>query len=328
MPRKETPLLSEALDEYMTIRATHLARTSLANDRSQLRCFVRGMGDCRTGALTPQKVEAFFVAEAARQQPASYNKVRQRVKLFIDFLLERRYVSRNPMVMVTKRPVIKRERLRLSPDELLELPSFANSERDKAILVLACNTALRADEIRNLRVKDLDLAGGWLHVVIGKSYREDLMPVTQECGEALREWLTAYERVTRKALQPDWYLFPSRVRGNGSGPYFVDPEAPIHKMSAVVQKAMIAAGHTIGKGEGVHTLRRSVARVFFDRACVAGHDAALRMTSSLLHHSSTQVTEGYLGLQHERLSRDDILRGKRFLTAAATGRVSPLTAVS
>jgi hypothetical protein len=57
----------------------------------------------------------------------------------------------------------------------------------------------------------------------------------------------------------------------------------------------------------------------------AGHDSALRMTSSLLHHSGTAVTERYLGLQHERLSRDEVLRGRKFLTAI-TSEVRPLRA--
>ena len=46
-----------------------------------------------------------------------------------------------------------------------------------------------------------------------------------------------------------------------------------------------------------------------------GHDEALRMTSSFLHHSSVQTTEVYLGLQHERIKRDVALRGQPFLTA-------------
>lgn len=42
---------------------------------------------------------------------------------------------------------------------------------------------------------------------------------------------------------------------------------------------------------------------------------ALRATAALLHHSSTAVTENYLGLSHERVRRDRSLRGKAFLTA-------------
>lgn len=315
MPRKHTPLLSEALDDYLSIRSTHLAKASLDNDRSQLRQFVKGMGDCRVGALTPQRVEAWFIDEAARQQASSYNKVRQRVKGYLDFLTSRGWLDGDPLAMVRKRSVVRRERLRLSAEELLELPDYTDNPRDKAIIILACNTAMRASEIRGLRVRDLDIANGWLRVRVEKSSKEDTMPLTREAWDAMREWVRWYEDKVYSGLEPDDFLFPSRVVGNGKFGFYLQTDKPIVKMAAIVQKAMIAAGHTIERGEGVHTLRRSVARVFFDQQCRAGHDAALRMTSALLHHSSTQVTEVYLGLQHERLSRDEVLRGKRFLSA-------------
>jgi integrase len=227
--------------------------------------------------------------------------------------VSREWLSGDLLAMVKKKSVVKRERLRLSAEELLELPDYAAYGRDKAVIHLAMNTALRAGEIASLRVKDLDMANLSLRVQVHKSSREDVMPVTQELAEAMHEWLREYKRQFGE-LQPDWFLFPARKRGNGSAVFLLDPERPIAKMASIVQKAMIAAGHTIERGEGIHTLRRSVARVFFDQACAAGHDAALRMTSSFLHHASTQVTEGYLGLQHERLSRDEILRGQRFLS--------------
>jgi integrase len=320
LPRRSTPLLSEAAKEYLEVRETYLARNTFINERIQLRLFIAGVGDRRCHLLTARQTEQWFALEATRQKASSYNKIRSRVAGFIKFAMLRGWMDTDPAGMVRPRKVVKEERFRLSVPELLELPSYARSERDRAIIVTACTTALRADEIRNLRVRDVDLAGGWLRVMISKSSKQDVMPVTQELAVELREWLKAYERMTRTDLEPEWYLFPARVRGNGSGVYRVDGTARINKMASVIQEAIKAAGHVIDSGEGVHTLRRSVARAFFDMACVAGYDAALRMTSSLLHHSSSQVTEIYLGLQSERLSRDDFLRDQPFLTACRRPR--------
>jgi hypothetical protein len=50
-----------------------------------------------------------------------------------------------------------------------------------------------------------------------------------------------------------------------------------------------------------------VARLFFENASHRGHDAALRMTSAFLHHANTATTEIYLGLQHEKAKRDEIM---------------------
>ena len=132
-------------------------------------------------------------------------------------------------------------------------------------------------------------------------------------------------------LEADWYLFPRRASGhnefgeNGEVLRYVYggliPTKDTRNLPEIVQKALTDAGHVIETGEGVHTLRRSVARAFFDRAVAGGYDAALRATSALLHHSSSQVTEHYLGLSTEKLSRDEILHGQSFLTAMAGGDV-------
>ncbi len=84
--------------------------------------------------------------------------------------------------------------------------------------------------------------------------------------------------------------------------------------SQVVQEALRKAGYPT-KGEGVHTIRRSVARAYFDQETALGYDGALRSTQALLHHADGATTEGYLGLTHETKRRDQILLGKSFLTA-------------
>ena len=93
------------------------------------------------------------------------------------------------------------------------------------------------------------------------------------------------------------------------------PEKRMHNVARICQRTMVAAGHHIEKGEGGHTLRRSVARAYFDARVAASYHGALRETAALLHHASTTTTEIYLGLQSERLGRDKAMRGQRFLTS-------------
>lgn len=77
----------------------------------------------------------------------------------------------------------------------------------------------------------------------------------------------------------------------------------------------IAALGLPSKDQGTHTIRRAVARAFFDSmAGEQGYDAALRTVSALLHHRSSATTEAYLGLSSERERRDKRLRGQPFLT--------------
>lgn len=339
MPRKTTPTITEAVAEYQETRETYVAATTLRNDWSLLRGFAKAMGpDKQVHLLTARQVETWFAAEAKRQRASSYNKVRTRLKGFFDFTARRGWTTGDLLGEIRPRKVTKRDRLRLSPSELLRLPDLTDNSRDRAFVVTACNTALRANELVSLRIRDVDLHNGWLDADITKSGLEDKMPISTELDAELRAWLRTYEE-DAGTLQPDWYLFPQRQPGQGR--YLRDaeigttylghvhgsliPEKQIKNPAEIVQRVLRKQGHPIEPGEGCHTIRRSVARAFFDSRVSAGYDGALRETSALLHHSSSQVTEVYLGLTTERLGRDKALRGKPFLSSMVdTGNVVSL----
>lgn len=329
MPRRETPTVAQAVAQYQETREPRVAATTLANDWSLLRNFTRAMGpDKQVHTLTQRKVEQWFATEAKRQRASSYNKVRTRVKGFIEFSRRRGWVTHDLLAEVGTIRVPKRERMKLSPVELVDLPSHTDSARDHAFVVLACNTALRANEIVGLRVRDVDLGTGSLHVTVTKSAIEDQMPISMELDVELRQWFKLYA-TDAGPLQPDWHLFPQRKPGAGRyikseslGTTYVGhvygellPEKSLRNPAEIVQRVLRAQGHTLTPGEGVHTIRRSVARAYFDARVNAGYDGALRETSALLHHSSSQVTEQYLSLSTEKLGRDRAMKGKPFLTS-------------
>lgn len=336
---RTTPLISEALNEYMATR-THLAANTLINDRSQLQAFVRFLGTIQAGHLTPQHVEAYFVGADGitnRMNARSFNKARQRVNGFVGFLASRGYNRKPLLANIHPRKVFRRDRLRLSPTQMLALYDAADNPRDRCMLAVACNLALRAGELTSLRIRDINFQASTVHVVVSKSGIEDHMPLSSDLAPELRSWLTTYADQLRRPLRPDDYLFPTRhaprlLRMNPANtaeavrrPGGWRPEAKITHPARIVQIALRKIGLEIEAGEGFHTLRRSAGRAFFDRLASLGHDEALRMTSAFLHHSSTQVTELYLGLQHERVKRDAALKNQPFLsTMIDDENVTPL----
>lgn len=326
---RQTPLVADALDEYERTRV-HLAPNTRLNDRSVLNGFVRFLGNIQVGHLKAQHIEAFFFGPEGiqeRMNPASYNKVLARVRGFLTFCHQRGY-NRQPLMMnIRPRRVFRRERLRLGPVQMLRLLEVPEDPRDRGLLAVAINTALRAGELTALRVGDVNLQAGTLHVVISKSATEDMMPISADLDVELRRWLSLYEAFAPRPLRSDDRLFPARRppsmrrlvhQGDPrdiAQPGQLRPDAQLLHPARVVQRALRGLGLTIEAGEGFHTLRRSAARAFFDSMSAAGHDEALRMTSAFLHHSSVQTTEVYLGLAHERVKRDAVLRGERFLSA-------------
>ena len=334
MARRTSPTVGEAVELYLALRKGKFAHDTWVNDRSQLNRFADAVGRQRQmHTLTPEDAEAFFLtgdnALCDQMAASSFNKVRSRVITWMEFCRRRRMIDQDLMGEVDSLPVLKRERLRLSPAEMLALPSYAGNSRDRSLIILAVNTALRASEIVSLRLRDVDLDGGWLRVTVQKSHLQDVMPITAELDAGLRQWLRDYtEQVAAShgPLNGEWFLFPSRLPGRNRyrrvdgelvatyehGPLV--PAQQITKPALIVQRALRSSGTTTEPGEGLHTLRRSVARAFFDSNVQRGYDSALRATSALLHHSSTQVTEHYLGLASEKLHRDEVLRGRSFLS--------------
>jgi len=335
--REPNVTVAVAAEKYLSIRKGQVARDTWINDRSQVNRFVRALGGIRLADLTQEQVEEYFLNEdvVASMAASSFNKTRSRIKCFLDFCTRRGWLAGDLLAEIRPRRVPRRQRLVLSARELLELLELTADPRERAMLAVGMNTALRAGEIADLRIGDVDLDSGFLSVRITKSAVEDSMPITRELDVELRRWLVSYQVEVGRILGPDELLFPARAPGHWRAPREVVPSSkptrhmpngrvyvygdplpgrPINKPATVVQRALARQGIAVGPGEGFHTLRRSVARAFYESRRVDGHEYALRDTSALLHHSGSHITEHYLGLNPERRRRDDALHGRAFLT--------------
>ena len=276
MPRKTTPKLGEALDQYLRSRATHCAKNTVANDRAVLRKFVREVGDPQVHLLDPFTVESWFAAEAERQQASSYNKIRTRVQNFVGFLNRRGWLAHDVMGEIRPRRVQKKERLRLSTDQLRRLIETCPNPRDRGMLAVAANTGLRASDLTALMIGDVLLDQGLIRVEVQKTGDLDYLPITSDLDTELRDWLAWYaERLSiiGQALEPGFVMFPAlghcNVRRNGVMERYGDP-LPARKLShpaRVVQRALERVGVQVTKDQGFHTLRSHV------EVAVQGHQA-------------------------------------------------------
>jgi integrase len=318
VPRKETPTVREAIDRWLDNRV-ELSLNTIQNDRSVLNRFALSVGpDRQIGYVTASQAESYF-RSIRHHKPASFNKSRARVALFLAYCQRHGWVRHDLLIDVGTKTKVYVERFRLSPIALVDLLEIPNDPRDRAFLALAMNTALRATEITGLRVKDADLDDGELYVYRSKSKRDDRMGITPMLDAELRTWLTTYANSIREPLDSDMWLFPARLSPQGidaerqtiPGP--LQPHVRLTHTERIVQRSLRLAGYDIRPQEGVHTIRRSVARAFFDIQADQGYDGALRNTAALLGHKSVVTTETYLGVSGDRRKRDQILRAQNFL---------------
>ncbi len=344
--------LEEAVEDYVRYRrARGKADATVTNEGYVLRRFAAWYGDVQLRHMTAEKVSDWFYGEQGLRSEhrtrdgrergpiaaSTHNYYRARLASFFRFATQRGWVKTDLLddVDALRLPTVLRQRPEMAV--IAKMVETAGCDRDRALLLTLAHTALRKSEATGIRVGDVDLANGWLRVLISKSQLEDRLPITANLDAELRRWMRSYAEAIGRPLISSDYVFPARqtagyrwrTETDGTRSRFRaadnwHPDKPMTHAERVVQAALIRVGLPT-TGEGAHTLRRAAARALFDALTQdKGYDSALRVVSAWLHHSNSTTTERYLGLSAERQRRDEWLRGKDFLAGTQNqGSVIP-----
>jgi integrase len=315
------------------------------NKRRTLDHFLTVVGNIQTRNVGPQHVDTFFAAmQSKHHSPGTLNNHLFTLRHYFKWCTRRKYRSVGDDPSAGRRPFKppERRRLMIPRQDFGKLLDAATHPRDRMVVALGLYLFLRQGEVASLRLGDVDLDEGTVHVTVHKTGQIDPMPITKQLDRELRRWFTWYS-VDAGPLQPDWYLCPSKlppkfastgqrrlapvVRPTGN----LRPTAKMTHVEDCAKRALLAAGFPIrdaeGKStmEGIHTLRRSGARALFDdMADNRGYDGAGRLVQAMLHHKNFTMTERYLQIDLDRKRRDDILRGQSMFTEVDTSNVVEL----
>lgn len=231
--------------------------------------------------LNVQDLRQCFFHYAADKSHALIKHAATALRMFVRFLIVE---GRCPPGLDAAIPVIPHWRLSslpryLTPEEVERIVASCDSatalgKRDGAILLLLARLGLRAGDIVQLRLGDIDWKGAWLHVC-GKSKRETRLPLTQEVGDAL----ITYLRTARPKTDSDHVFVCSRA------PF--RPFASHAAVSVIVDQAMRRAGVTPPGRGAAHLLRHSVATSLLRQG------ASLQDIATILRHRSIQTTQIY-----------------------------------
>lgn len=150
--------------------------------------------------------------------------------------------------------------------------STARGIRDKAIVLFLARLGLRASDVANLRLHDIEWSQGTFRVM-GKSRREAKLPLPQDVGDAVLDYL---HRMRPSVKTP--YVF---IR-------MIAPWKPItryvvqHAASEAIQRAGVETPSL-----GAHVLRHSAATALLRQG------ASLQVIGEVLRHRSVETTAHY-----------------------------------
>jgi site-specific recombinase XerD len=240
--------------------------------------------------LSVQLVTEFIREEAANKTGHGRTAPANATRSFLRFLAWRGVA---PSGLDRAIPRIRRARhaslpTHLSSEQLarlLQRPAAPGpvAYRDRAILSLLAGLGLRAGEVATLELDDLDWHTGQLRLHAGKCRRERMLPLPQEVGAALAEYLQHGRPHHRERRVFFTLTDPART---------VQASA----VSAIVRRNLVRAGIPMGRLTGAHMLRHTTA------SRMVNGGASLKEVADVLGHRSLQTTGIYAKLDLDALA--------------------------
>src|SRR5579864_2790935 len=238
-------------------------------------------GKIRLKELSTKDVSDFVLKDASIRGRRSAQLMTSVLRSFLDYLFQEGKTATN---LATAIPATAGGRLSELPRylEAAEVEKLLRScdrrhkvgRRDYAVLVLLARLGLRAGEVANLALEDIDWTAGEL-VIRGKGNRVDRMPLLQEVGKAVADYL--------KRGRP--CCSTRRVFVHCKAPY-AGFSSPPNAVSNIVKRALGRAGLN-PQNHGAHLLRHSLATKLLRNG------ASLSQIGQVLRHQQTQSTEIY-----------------------------------
>ncbi len=330
--------LQGAQQEFLTRQTSTKSAKTLDNYKSTFAMFndvFRG-SDVFLDNVTVNHVAAFL---NGYETASTANIYRGQLNVFFGWCVKNQYLKRNPVELTDPRPEVKagaRVKARIPVQDWDTVLDTADSYHplDRAIVAFGMYLGSRGSEIRNIKIGDLERADDGVieRVVVyrGKQKWKAIIPVCPELADEIDRWLAWYE-ARHPDLTPEATLLPPRLShrmnkdstgrwAEGDRDLDVKPyctmSAPSHQR--IMRRVLKRTGFH-QKGEGTHTLRRSVAAALYEEDIDRGYSEALDTVRTFLGHVNTSTTEKYIGTSYsERKLEERLVRKHMFRRNAET----------
>jgi site-specific recombinase XerD len=277
VPETIPPLVKSFSDWMRQHRGA--TESTVANYVPLVKEFLVACGD-DAAAYDAARVRTFIFARASRFGRSRAKSTVNAVRMFLRFLAVYGHCAAD---LVGAVPGIAEWKLSslpryISANDIEQLvaacdAATASGARDRAVILLLARLGLRAGDVRDLRVADIDWSHGRLRVM-GKGRSETWLPLPQEVGDAVLHYLEYF----RPGVDDDHVFL--RVHAC-LGPF--PSSGPISKLvRRAIQRAGIKA-----PSMGAHVLRHSAATAMLRQG------VSLDAIGAVLRHRCIESTAHY-----------------------------------
>ena len=282
--------LSELIDAFLEdCQLRNLREHTIKYYRNELRSFKNLIGTENVEEITAELIKDRIIRKEQEKgnKPVSINSRLRAVRAFFNFLLEQGYIKKNPMDGVSLLKHRKNVIQTLTVQQINALLNACNLRtfvgyRDYVIISLILETGIRAWELVNIDVYDVDLSKGFIRIKQSKNHLERVVPIQKKMKDLLNRYI--------------------KIRGNvDTDRLFITIDGkPLSKRQ--LQQRISDLGEKAGiKGVRVspHTLRHTFAKLSvmnganaFQLQAILGH-TTLEMTKVYVNLFSNDVAESH-----------------------------------
>ncbi len=276
-------MLNRHIDEYLTYLKIErgLSDASISSYKLDLKQYSQYLKDENvTGVedITTEILVAFlqFLSENNKSSK-TIRRVQSTLRNFHQFLQFERIIDTNPALRLSTPKEERELPVVLSIEEmetLLQAPDKTpQGIRDNAIMELLYASGLRVSELINLKLSDLNLDMGFIHVY-GKGDKERIVPTTEYVAEKLNDYIKNQRLMLLKHENTDILFLTNRGKGFTR-----------QGLWKTIKKYVLISG--ISKNITPHTFRHSFATHLIENG------ADLRAVQEMLGHSDISTTQVY-----------------------------------
>ncbi|AGF46690.1 integrase/recombinase XerD [Candidatus Kinetoplastibacterium desouzaii TCC079E] len=239
--------------------------------------------------INEDDIQKWFIEQHSSIKASTSNRRLAVLKRFYVWAAREKLVLYNPCISIRTAKYFRQIPITLSEDQverLIMAPDVNDIRglRDRAMLEVLYSTGLRVSELVGLKIRDLNLNDGVVHVVLGKGAKDRLVPLGEECMFWVNRYLHDSRSYILKNKKSDFLFITNRSNSMTRQAFWL----LIKKYAFIANICTPLSPHAMRHAFATHLLNNG---------------ADLRVVQLLLGHSDISTTQIYTHVANERLKK-------------------------